>query len=183
MDIYLTSDLHLCHDKPFLYEPRGFSTPEEHADTIIQNINNIVNKDDILYLLGDLVLSNTDQGIEYLKQIKCKNIYFIRGNHDTDAKVQRYINDVGLLCLGYADIIKVNKFRFYLSHYPTITCNFGDKHKPSQRLYNLCGHSHIVDKFDPITGSYHVELDAHNNMPVNILTIIDEVKANGTNLL
>ena len=33
--IYLTSDLHFNHNKEFLYEPRGFNSPEEHDEEII----------------------------------------------------------------------------------------------------------------------------------------------------
>ena len=38
-NIWFTSDLHFCHDKEFLYKPRGFNSIEEHDTAIIQNWN------------------------------------------------------------------------------------------------------------------------------------------------
>ena len=35
--IYLTSDTHFCHNKDFLYEPRGFQSIEEHDEAIVKN--------------------------------------------------------------------------------------------------------------------------------------------------
>ena len=37
--IFVTSDLHFGHDRGFLYEPRGFNSPEEHDKGIIKNLN------------------------------------------------------------------------------------------------------------------------------------------------
>ena len=37
--IWITSDLHLQHDKPFIYEARGFSSIQEHDEAIIKNWN------------------------------------------------------------------------------------------------------------------------------------------------
>ena len=65
-----------------------------------------------------------------------------------------------------------------MSHYPTITSNH-DYNKPlNKRLINLCGHTHTKDKFaDWDKGIiYHVELDAHNNTPVNIEEIIKDIE-------
>ena len=45
-DIFFTSDLHLNHNKGFIYEPRGFSNCHEHSLGIIDNINQVVKEDD-----------------------------------------------------------------------------------------------------------------------------------------
>ena len=37
--VWFTSDLHLGHNKPFLYEPRGFKNIQEHDNAIIENWN------------------------------------------------------------------------------------------------------------------------------------------------
>ena len=67
--IYFTSDTHFCHNKEFLYKPRGFSNIEEHDKKIIENWNNIIEKDDIIYHLGDVMLNNNEKGLEYLKSL------------------------------------------------------------------------------------------------------------------
>ena len=64
MSIYLTSDLHLNHNKEFVYFPRGFKSVYEMNDTIISNWNKTVSGDDDVYLLGDIMLGNSQEGIK-----------------------------------------------------------------------------------------------------------------------
>ena len=54
--IWFTSDLHLCHDREFVYKSRGFQSVEDMNETLINNINDCVKEEDILYILGDLGL-------------------------------------------------------------------------------------------------------------------------------
>ena len=49
MEIYLTSDLHLGHDKDFIYKPRGFNSVDEANESIISNWNSIINEDDLKF--------------------------------------------------------------------------------------------------------------------------------------
>lgn len=179
--IYLTSDTHFMHGKNFLYEPRGFSSTEEMSETIVSNWNSIVSPDDTVYHLGDVILTDTEKGLEYFKQLN-GNIMLIRGNHDSDARMQLYTELPNVTYLGYANMLKYKKWMFYLSHYPTITSNLDDKDKPLKaRVINLCGHSHTKDKWADINKGliYHVELDAHNNYPVLLDDIIEEIKVLG----
>ena len=47
-----------------------------------------------------------------------------------------------------------------------------------KKLINLCGHTHTDNKFKDMDKGliYHVELDAHNNKPVLLDDIIDDLK-------
>ena len=84
------------------------------------------------------------------------------------------IVDVG----KWADMIKYGKYHFYLSHYPTLTSNL-DQDKPLKaRIINLCGHTHKLNEFiDWDKGLiYHCEVDAHNNSPVVLDWIIQDIK-------
>lgn len=174
--IYLTSDLHLGHIKEFMFKPRGFSCVEEHDRNIIANINKVVAEDDILYILGDLMLNDNDKGVEYLKQIKCQDVRVVLGNHDTDNRKVLYESLPNFTVLGYAHPFKYKKWHFMLSHYSMATANYDDDEKPYLKVHNICGHSHIKNRFDDKTGSYHVELDAHENFPVSIDEIISDIK-------
>ena len=167
-NVWFSSDLHAGHQRDFLYVPRGFSSIEEHDEAIIDNINEVVAPEDTLYLLGDLMLGDNEEGARKLRQIQCKDIRVIRGNHDTDTRVRLYEYSLGYQMLGYAAPAKFNGKNFMLSHYPMATTNFDFEKKPWERVYNLCGHSHTKEKWDPATDSIHVELDAWNNYPVNI---------------
>ena len=176
--IWISSDFHFGHNKPFLYKPRGFGSIQEHDETIIKNWNELVKPEDDVYVLGDLVLGDTWHGLECLKQLK-GHIHIVHGNHDSDNRIEKYLrlSNVVEYC-GFATIIKQGKQRFYLSHYPTITSNC-DSNKPlTARVINLCGHSHTKDVFaDWDKGLiYHCELDAHDNRPVLLDDIRTEIK-------
>ena len=177
--IYFTSDLHFCHQREFLYGPRGFSNIQEHNETIIKNWDKIIKPTDEVYVLGDLMLNNDVEGMRCLRQL-VGTIHIILGNHDTENRVENYRHCYNVTSVSYADKIKYQNYHFYLSHYPTITSNF-DYDKPLKaRLINLCGHTHTKNKFEdwdrydsPV---YHVELDAHDNKPISIDDIIQDIE-------
>lgn len=176
-NIFVTSDLHFCHDRDFLYKPRGFNNIFDHDEKIVENWNEIVKPNDLVYILGDLMLKNNQLGLEYINRLNGFK-YIILGNHDTDARQGLYLNYIhNLVDITYAFIIQEHKYQFYLSHYPTKVGNYDDEitHK---KFYSLCGHTHTQDKWLDFIDckTYHVELDAHNNYPVNIETIIEDIR-------
>ncbi len=68
--IYVMSDLHGCYDK---YE------------RMLKKIS--FSKDDILYILGDVV-DREPNGMKILLDIgRCKNVILFRGNHDYQAEI------------------------------------------------------------------------------------------------
>lgn len=169
---WITSDLHLGHDRDFIWGPRGFNSVEEHDTEIIRLWNETVPKDANVYVLGDLILGDTEAGLEKLKQLN-GNIYITIGNHDTDSRIEDYLkqDNVMMVQMGYRFNIK--KMAFIFSHYPTIVTNIGQE-KP---IINLCGHSHTQDRWlHAEHGCYHVELDAHDNKPVLLADIIADIK-------
>ncbi len=170
---YFTSDLHIGHDKEFLWKPRGYSSVEEHDTAVLLHWNEIIQPEDTVYILGDLCMSGNekewDRVFKYLKG----HIKFIHGNHDTDNKIDLYINKYNMEDLGIAYVYRYNKHKkFYLSHYPTLVNNHDDKF-----FYNLSGHLHSCFKWDNWAGGvYNVSLDAHNMYPVSIEQIIKDIK-------
>lgn len=172
---YFTSDLHIGHDKDFIWKARGFNSIEEHDTQILKNWNNTVTYEDTVYILGDLCMSGNEKEWNRIYYNLNGNIIFIVGNHDTSNKIDKYIFDYEMECWGLAAIYKYSKkYRFYLSHYPTYTVNYEDKKHP---LINLHGHTHQKDKFfnnNPYM--YNVALDAHDCTPVTITQIIEDIK-------
>lgn len=175
--VWFTSDLHLGHNKPFLYEPRGFKNIQEHDNAIIENWNKIIRPNDKVYVLGDLMLNDNEAGIEKIKQLKGQ-IYVVRGNHDSEVRVNLYNNCNNIIKVAEGQFLRYGKYHFYLSHYPTLCSNFDNEKPLKARMISLCGHSHSQDTFaDWDKGLiYHVELDAHNNFPVSIDSIIKDIK-------
>lgn len=170
---FFTSDLHLGHSKDFVYKARGFNTIEEHDAAIINNINSMVAADDELWILGDLMLGNNESGLAHLRNINCQHIHIIYGNHDTDNRIVLYGTLPNVICHGFADRIRHGKKWFMLSHYPMNIDNGNDR----TPVFNLYGHTHQVSAFaSPNTfKNYNVGVDAHNNYPVSIDTIIEDI--------
>lgn len=160
------------HEKEFLWKPRGFPNWEEHAEQVITNFNNIVTYADIVYVLGDCMLKNDDFGIQCLKRLNGHK-YLAIGNHDSDARIQKY-RDANIfedIEVGYR--IKNGKHSFWLTHYPMMMGNYKDKFP----TFNLSGHTHSPDKFQNMEyNCYNVALDAHGCAPVSMDTIIKDVK-------
>lgn len=99
---------------------------------------------------------------------------FVHGNHDTNTRIVLY-TEAGLIDEGYVKIPKYKHYRFYLSHYPTVTAN-GEKSLREITL-NLFGHTHQINNFyeDKIY-MYHVGMDSHNCYPVSLDTVIEDMK-------
>ena len=175
--IWLVSDTHFGHDKSFIYEPRGFKTIWEHDKTIIENWNNLVDIDDDIYHLGDVMLGDNDYGLSCLKQLKGR-IHIIRGNHCTDTRMGLYRTCWNVVEVCEGKFLRYEKYHFYLSHYPCLTSN-NDADKPLKvRTISLCGHSHATNKFCDMDKGliYHCELDAHDNKPILLDDVIEDIK-------
>lgn len=174
-EIFFTSDPHFCHSKPFLYSPRGFNSVEEMNESIINNWNEIITNNDIVYVLGDIMLNNIDNGVSCWNCLKgIKKI--ILGNHDSMNKIEILKMQDNTTILGFADMIQYNKINFYLSHYPTITAGMPKSHF-NQNVINLFGHTHQSTNFyNGLPYNYHVGMDSHNNKPIHIEDIIIECK-------
>lgn len=175
--IYVTSDTHFSHDKEFLWGPRGFKSQWEMNESIIKNWNAVITEDDDVYILGDVVMSDTESGIAALKQLRGK-IHIIRGNHCTDAKVKLYQECHNVVEVVDAKWLKVGKQMFFLSHYPTLTNNHDDEKPLSRRIISLCGHVHTPDKWNDWDKGliYHVEMDAHGCTPISIEQVLEDIK-------
>ena len=169
--IYVTSDLHLCHDRGFIYEPRGFQNIDDMNKTIIKNWNNIVNPEDDVYCLGDIMLNDNEAGLNFLKQLK-GNIHIVLGNHDTDTRAKLYKTCYNVVEVELALKIKYNGYHFFMTHYPCFTGNL-EKESLKKCLCNLYGHTHQTTNFyQDIPFMYHVGMDSHNCTPISIDQVI-----------
>lgn len=175
--IYITSDLHLGHNKDFLFGPRGFSNIDEHDKAIVENWNSLILPEDDVYVLGDLMLNDNEKGISLIKQLN-GNLHVILGNHDTDARIALYKQCENIVETVFAARLKYKKYCLFLTHYPCLCGNNGEDDKPLYyKAINLCGHSHTKERWQDWDKGliYHCELDAHENRPVLLDTVIDEV--------
>ena len=101
----------------------------------------------------------------------------MRGNHDTDKKVERYLELPNVVSVQHADVLKYRKAIFWLSHYPTITANYDDDKPWAQHLVCLFGHTHQEQPFyNDNPYMYNVGMDAHNCIPVSIEEIMNDMR-------
>jgi len=134
--IYFSADLHLGHSGVLKMSNRPFSNIEEHDEHLIDSINSLVGKRDDLYILGDFAWREPQK---YLSQIKCRNRFLIRGNHD-QKNIHSYIKNV-------YDTREVKipfpeegpRTKVWLSHYPH--AYWPSSHYGALHLY---GHLHSM---------------------------------------
>ncbi len=174
--IWITSDLHFCHDKDFIYGARGFSSVNQMNETIINNWNELICPEDDIYVLGDIMLDDNVKGIECWNQL-IGNKHIILGNHDSTTRVKLYKQCPRTRVEGYGLLKRYKEHSFFLSHYPTLTWNNDDNNLLKNRVINLCGHVHTADRYyDSDKGLiYHVELDAHNNRPITMDSVLNDI--------
>ena len=132
-----TADLHLQHANILKYDNRPFKTIEEHDQAIIDIINQYVYKGDELYILWDISWK-APQSIELLKQIKCKQIYFLKWNHDFSKWIPLY-EELWRTNLWLMHIDKHAKV--VLCHYPMDEW-FHSRHRDPGNYIHIHWHSH-----------------------------------------
>lgn len=175
--LYFTSDLHFNHDREFIYRLRGFSNVYEMNYEIIRRWNDIVSAEDDVYILGDLCLGGSgsiEHNKELIQQLKGK-LHIVRGNHDTDSRIQMYKKCSNVIEVENAIYLKYEGYHFFLTHFPCITSNL-EKESLKQCTINLYGHTHQQTNFyQDIPFIYHVGVDSHNCIPISINNIIAEM--------
>ena len=164
---WVTSDLHFGHDRLFIWGVRGCESLEEMEDKIIENWNDCVAPDDVVYILGDIVFgTDIDASLQKVAQLNGIK-YLAIGNHDTDSKIQKYKESGLFEDIQFAYRAKVGKSIMFLSHYPTIVANPGDE----SRVYNVHGHTHSVQPLGEYANCYNVSPEAHACAPVLLSSI------------
>ena len=182
--IWFTSDLHLGHRNVIRFCDRPFADEKEMGRGLIQNWNNTVGDNDIVFVLGDTFWFNGSHEIKkVLSQLKGKDIYILPGNHDDFEHYYR-VDDMRIhLC---ADVVTCwiteeckPKREVYLQHCPASTW----PHRENG-AYHFFGHIHSQpDKFDGVDqdlplhwNQADVGCDYWEWKPVELDTLIDYCK-------
>jgi len=155
-DIWFTADFHLGHRNIIRYCGRPFQDVGEMDSVILDRLNAATKERDTLYFVGDFCLGGARYAERYLDSIRCKRIYFIKGNHDrTMRKLQHRF-----VWFGDLAEVSVHQQRIVLCHYALRTWN-----QSSRGSWHLYGHSHGRLPEDTDTLAMDVGVDSHDFRP------------------
>ena len=132
--VYFTSDTHFNHANIIGFCNRPFKSVEEMNEKLIENWNNVVGADDIVFHLGDFCLGGSAEWTKVLDRLNGK-IYLIQGNHDMKNLRQGDTNRFELITMQMH--IEVGKQKIYLNHCPFLC--YGGAYRDTWQLF---GHVH-----------------------------------------
>lgn len=144
--IFFTGDLHFGHKKVIAFDKRPFATVEEMDAELIRRWNNKVSKDDLVYVLGDMIWkTHSNDASDIIKSLNGQ-VILIKGNHDKfllDAEATEAlagIKDYDEFCVDLED---GTRKKVFLSHYftPMYSGHF-------HQVIHLHAHSHFSDEAD-----------------------------------
>ena len=137
--VFFTSDLHFSHNAILEFCPNRINkygcTVYEMNKNIIEDWNETVSEDDIVFILGDVSFGSINDTTIYLSQLKGE-LHLVSGNHD-----KRYL-DKKLFTVWFKSIqpyleIQIDQQHLVLCHFPFLEwnrCHWGSWH--------LHGHLH-----------------------------------------
>ena len=175
--IWVTSDTHFNHVNIIKYCNRPFSSVKEMNGIIINNWNNVVSDNDVVYHLGDFALGDKSLIPNILKQLKGRK-RLVLGNHDNINVMQDLFMSEYFESLGLEDIIRVGKTHIIMNHYPFASLPDSSTNVPIIQLFGHV-HSSPYKQWEGLVNQYDIGVDNNNFTPVNLYEVIKKVKENG----
>lgn len=140
-NIYFISDTHFGHKNIIPYADRPFTDVLDMQEKLIANWNNTVNKEDIVYHLGDFAWYPSVKNMQPILERLNGTVYLIRGNHDKGTR-SMYIRS------GFADVFdELIIDNFLLTHHPVWEGEFKKRRELDGVTHNICGHVHLDTHF------------------------------------
>lgn len=184
--LWFTSDTHynhanICSSTTKWINPatcREFKSLEHMNATLVNNINEVVGQDDVLFHLGDWSFGGFEQIEIFRNQIVCKNIHLITGNHDHHiennkegcqslfSSVNKYLD---LIVKSGMSTKLVAEQSFALMHFPIASWN-----NMARDCIHLHGHVHFPpNKRVGLGKMMDVGVDGNRLFPVGIGEVLD----------
>lgn len=169
--LFFSSDFHFQHKNLCLgcslWENksgcRPFNSIQEHDSIILDNINDTVGENDVLFHLGDFAFGKKENIPELRKKINCKSIISCRGNHDVSIdnyyknlfddfqdRYSFYIGKQYLICDHYALQVWENNHNGAIMLHAHSHNNID--HKDDGKILDVCleGHKYRPWSYDEI---------------------------------
>lgn len=191
--VFFTSDTHFNHKNIIEYCKRPFKDVEEMNNTLLNNWNEVVPKDGIVFHCGDFALGGASAWKTITPQLNGK-IHLILGNHDGKNFREGYreyfesVQEQLTVTIG-------NKL-IYLTHFPLL-CYHG-AWGTEANCWNIHGHVHVCKNKEANSGKdfermkytfstqYDVGVDLNDYAPISFEELkrrIDYQVENNTNEL
>ena len=159
--IYFTSDLHFGHANIIRFCNRPYENVEEMDRALIENWNSVIDKDDTVYVLGDVFFCKFNDALKIMDQLNGhKNLVY--GNHDKVIRNNDILQKRFSLILDDLDEITIDNHKVILCHYPMWSWN-----QASRGSIQLHGHIHSNEPVQPDKRQYDVGVDNNNYFPVS----------------
>lgn len=204
MGRFWTSDWHLNHGNIIEFVPRPFwkaasffegetpgidgvpratEVPDTDAmnKTLIDNFNDMVGVGDEAWFVGDVAMGKRSESLPLFKQLKCRNLFLVPGNHDNchkmHGKYEKHIpayEDAGFKIMDSQETVTIAGEEVLVCHFPY----WGDSHfddrysglRPNDEgRWLIHGHTHSPDVLRE--RQIHVGVDAWAYRPVSDETI------------
>lgn len=165
-NVWFWSDLHLGHNRDFIYGPRGFTDVQTHDATLLKRAWKIP-QDATVWLLGDTIFGMDSEArlVKVLTEFPGKEIYLMPGNHYSGLKQlfhkngRRFqIGDKQIRIMSNLEDVIVDGQTMALCHYPIMSWNGAGK-----GAWMIHGHVH-----GRIKGSLHHELSEGKIIDVGV---------------
>ena len=141
--VFFTSDLHFGHTNIINLCQRPFKDTEEMDAALIENWNRKVKKNDVVYIVGDIIWDKKKVAY-YMEQLNGKKI-LIAGNHDSN-----WIKREECIChfetvVPYLEV-HLNGHPITLCHYPML--EWRSSREETKRKLGYLIHGHIHNRVD-----------------------------------
>ena len=137
--IFFTSDSHYFHENIIKFCDRPFKDVEEMNHKLIENWNNKVPHDGLVFHLGDFAWGGYDQWKSIRDQLNGE-IILIKGNHDIKNMTATAEEELFKFSTQQM-LIEIEGRKVYLNHYPFL-CYAGTYRDPKGLVFQCFGHCH-----------------------------------------
>lgn len=181
-NIYFTSDTHFGHTNILKYCDRlskmNIETIEEHDDTLMKMWNNMVQENDLVFILGDLCFYGPKKAEELIRKLNGHKI-LIKGNHDVFIENKKFDKSLFEYIDDYMEINYKGQ-KIILMHYPIQS--FKHMCKEEHSYLHFFGHIHNSKVIIP-EKSCNVGVDVNDFRLISIEDAINKAKCNLGNKL
>lgn len=162
-ETFFISDTHFGHERIIHLSKRPFACVDEMNETLINNWNEVVRPNDIVWHLGDFGMGADVPASAFASRLNGE-IHLIEGNHD-----QQTIRDCenSFASIQLMKTISIDGQKIVLCHYP-----MREWDKSWRGSWHLFGHVHGRLDNEPYTKSMDVGVDSNLYRPISF----DEVR-------